>query len=101
MLLLFPFTYCVYLWEQPKLHLVIILHSINKLNTNAKPKQNSARQSKKAESKEKRGREVFVTRRGNERWHADHLNAKAEGIDCERLLKLASAVCKTRTRPTY
>lgn len=56
MLRLFPFTYCVYLTltltdvggrfysylltlTQPELHLVIILHSINKLNTNAKPKQ--------------------------------------------------------------
>lgn len=49
MLLLFPFAYCVYLWEQPELHLAIILHSINKLKTNAKPKptvQSSQRKQK-------------------------------------------------------
>lgn len=39
MFLLSPFTDRVYLWEQPELHLATILHSINKLNTNAKPKQ--------------------------------------------------------------
>lgn len=94
MLLLFPFTYCVYLWEQPELHLAIILHSINKFNTNAKLKQTvqGSQRKQKVKTKEE---EKFVTGRGNERWHADHLNAKAEGNDCERLFELATAVCKT------
>lgn len=63
---------------------VIILHSVKKFNT---AKQTHTLQEfcqKKAEIRSRnggKGKEVFVTGQSDERWHANHLNAKAERID--------------------
>lgn len=63
----------------------------------SKQRKCSVKEAESKEEKERTGKEELVTEGGagregvNERWHAGHLNAKAEGIDSES----ETPVCKT------
>lgn len=93
---LFPFTPCVYLWEHPRRtsdHKY--KHPTNQLNKAAPQTANCTEQVMQAgseEEKERTGekiRDLWGRSLGiNERWHAGHLNAKAEGNDLVSITRL-------------
>lgn len=82
-----------------QLQLIIILHPTSQLHTAAPHTANSAQNQAQSRKQEVKRRKKGQARKswwlggrgvGNERWHAGHLNAKAEGIDSVS----ASPVCK-------
>ena len=104
-----PFTPCVHLWEHSSLTAVYNYTESNSWTQQhhkqqtANSKQQTAYRTRlsqgsskwRGERKDRRGRGLGVSRGGNERWHAGHLNAKAEGIDSVS----ASPVCKLQWWP--
>lgn len=86
-LFIFSFTTCVHLWEHSWLAAVNCYTASNKSterSSTTNSAQNQAQSRKQEVKRRKKGqarKSWWLGGMGNERWHASHLNAKAEGID--------------------